>query len=604
MHIAGYTRAFSAFPDQPEIVRAVMIIGIDLGTTNSVAAYMTADGPRLIPNALGDVLTPSVVGIDAEGKLLVGRTAKELQVVEPERCAALFKRYMGSDWSIELGGRKFTPEELSAAVLRTLKEDAEAHLGVPLSQAVVTVPAYFNEHQRKATLTAGRIAGWDVKRILNEPTAAAIAYGMHQTDQDRLLAVVDLGGGTFDVSIVEQFEGTLEVRASSGESFLGGEDFTRTLVARVLESQGLMFERAELDAPRMVSRLIQQCEVAKCQLSGQETATVRVPTKAGEFRDDSPKITITRHQVETWCAHILARIELPIRRALGDARLNRADISEVILVGGATRMPMFIQHVTELFGLQPRCRLNPDEVVALGAAVQAGLIDKDRGVGDLVVTDVSPFTLGMSISKRLGLERRDGYFLPIINRNTTIPVSRVQRVQTTEPNQTRLAIQVYQGENRRVENNILLGEFELTNIPSGPAGQQVDVRFTYDLNGVLEVEATIVETKHKANHLITRHARGLDEKQIAAAVAAMQALKTHPREETVNRFLLRRAERVYQELPLLERQLLAEMLDGFEVALDIGQAEVIGRHQKALEEFLARYDRGEDENSLGNDDDL
>ena len=404
-----------------------MIVGIDLGTTNSVAAYMTADGPRLIPNALGEMLTPSVVAIDAEGKLLVGRTAKELQVVEPDRCAALFKRYMGSDWTIELAGKKFNPEQLSAAVLRALKEDAEAHLGFPVTEAVVTVPAYFNEHQRKATLNAGRIAGWEVKRILNEPTAAAIAYGMHQSDQDRLLAVVDLGGGTFDVSIVEQFEGTLEVRASSGESFLGGEDFTRTIVARVLESQGIMFERAELDAPRMVSRLIQQCEVAKCLLSGQETATVRVPNKAGDFHDDSPKMTISRQQLETWCAHILARIELPIRRALGDARLNRADISEVILVGGATRMPMFIQHAIDLFGLQPRCRLNPDEVVALGAAVQAGLIAKDRGVGDLVVTDVAPFTLGISISKRLGLERRDGYFLPIINRNTTIPVSRMLR---------------------------------------------------------------------------------------------------------------------------------------------------------------------------------
>jgi molecular chaperone HscC len=266
-------------------------------------------------------------------------------------------------------------------------------------------------------------------------------------------------------------------------------------------------------------------------------------------------------------------------------------------------MPMFIQHAIELFGLQPRCRLNPDEVVALGAAVQAGLIDKDRGVGDLVVTDVAPFTLGMSVSKRLGLERRDGYFLPIINRNTTIPVSRVQRVQTTEPNQTRLAVQVYQGENRRVENNILLGEFTLTNIPSGPAGQEVDVRFTYDLNGVLEVEATIVETQHKMNHLITRHAKGLNEKQIAAAVAAMQGLKTHPREESVNRFLLRRAERVYQELPLMERHMLAEILDGFEAALNLGEADMIVRHQKALEEFLARFDRGEDEeNPLGGED--
>lgn len=579
-----------------------MIIGIDLGTTNSVAAYMSPDGPRLIPNALGEVLTPSIVAIDAEGKLLVGRVAKELQVVEPQRCAALFKRYMGSDWTTELSGRKFTPEELSAAVLRSLKEDAEAHLGEPVSQAVITVPAYFNEHQRKATLNAGRIAGWEVQRILNEPTAAAIAYGMHQSDQDRLLAVVDLGGGTFDVSIVEQFEGTLEVRASSGESFLGGEDFTRTIAARVLESQGHVFERAELEHPQMVSRMIQQCEVAKCQLSSQESTTVRVPDRAGEFHDNSPKVSISRQQMESWCEHILNRVELPIRRALGDARLNRSDISEVLLVGGATRMPMFVQQTIGLFGLEPRCRINPDEVVALGAAVQAGLIARDQAVRDLVVTDVAPFTLGIAISKQFGLERRGGYFLPIINRNTTIPVSRVKRVQTIEPNQTELRLSVYQGENRRAENNMLLGEFEVANIPRGPAGQSVDVRFTYDLNGVLEVEATVVETGNKFNHLITRHARGLSEKQIADAVAAMQALKTHPREETVNRFLLRRAERVYQELSLIERQILSEMLDGFEAALDMGDAEVIGRHQKALEEFLSQFDSDDETRESGSDD--
>ncbi len=581
-----------------------MIIGIDLGTTNSVAAYMSPDGPRLIPNALGEVLTPSIVAIDADGKLLVGRVAKELQVVEPQRCAALFKRYMGSDWTIELSGRKFTPEELSAAVLRSLKEDAEADLGAPVAQAVITVPAYFNEHQRKATLNAGRIAGLDVQRILNEPTAAAIAYGLHQSDQDRLLAVVDLGGGTFDVSIVEQFEGTLEVRASSGESFLGGEDFTRTIAARVLESRGFLFERTELESPRMVSRMIQQCEVAKCQLSSGESATVRVPDQSGEFHDDSPKVTILRQQMETWCAHTLARVELPIRRALGDARLNRSDISEVLLVGGATRMPMFRQLATELFGREPRCRINPDEVVALGAAVQAALIAKDQAVRDLVVTDVSPFTLGIAVSKRFGIERRGGYFLPIINRNTTIPVSRVDRVQTTEPNQTELRVSVYQGENRRAENNVLLGEFEVTNIPRGPAGQSVDVRFTYDLNGVLEVEATVVETGNKINHLITRHARGLNEKQIAAAVEAMQALKTHPREETVNRFLLRRAERVYQELPLFHRHMLSDLLDGFESALDMGDAESIGRHQKALEEFLSQFDSDEDESRPSSNDDL
>ena len=302
-------------------------------------------------------------------------------------------------------------------------------------------------------------------------------------------------------------------------------------------------------------------------------------------------------QVDQWCKHILNRIELPIRRTLGDAGLTRADINEVVLVGGATRMPQVVERVTELFGREPKCRLNPDEVVALGAAVQAGLIARDEGVRDLVVTDVSPFTLGIEVSKRRGLEHADGYFMPVINRNTTIPVSRMHRVQTIQANQTKMSVRIYQGENRRVENNLLLGELTVDNIPRGPAGQSVDVRFTYDLNGVLEVEATVVETERKVNHLITRYARGLSEQQIQEAVAAMQALKTHPREETANRFLLRRAERVYQELPLLERQMLSELLDGFEEALNCGEADAIQRFREALDGFLERFDLGDGDES-------
>src|SRR3954454_8878137 len=264
------------------------VIGIDLGTTNSAAAWLADDGPRLIPNALGGVLTPSVVGLDPEGKLLVGAAAKELQVLHPDRCACLFKRHMGSDWTAELPGRAFTPEELSSLVLAALKADAEAFFKRPVKRAVITVPAYFNDRQRKATIAAGRIAGLEVERIFNEPTAAALAYGFHESEEDKTLLIFDLGGGTFDVSVVELFEGTLEVRASAGESFLGGEDFTRTLAARLLESKGHTFERAELVAPLMVSRVVQQCEVAKCRLSREDAVPVRVPARDGGFPDNGP----------------------------------------------------------------------------------------------------------------------------------------------------------------------------------------------------------------------------------------------------------------------------------------------------------------------------
>jgi molecular chaperone HscC len=578
------------------------IIGIDLGTTNSAAAWLADDGPKLIPNAVGGTLTPSVVGLDSDGKLVVGAAAKELQVLHPERCTCLFKRHMGSDWTAELPGRTFTPEELSSLILAALKADAEAYFKGPVGRAVITVPAYFNDRQRKATLAAGRIAGFEVERIFNEPTSAALAYGFHEANEDKTLLIFDLGGGTFDVSIVELFEGTIEVRSSAGESFLGGEDFTRTLAARVLQTQGLTFERAELAAPRQVSRLIQQCEVAKCKLSREESVTVRIPDKDGNFADDGPTVAVTREQFENWTQHILNRIELPIRRVLGDAKLSREKVDEVILVGGATRMPQVVRRVTDLLGKPPQRRLNPDEVVALGAAVQAGLFAKSKGVDDLVVTDVAPFTLGVEVAKDFGHERRSGYFLPVIERNTTIPVSRCQRVGTVEPNQTVIKVKIYQGESRRVEDNLCLGEFEVAGIPRGPAGQEVDIRFTYDLNGVLEVEATIVETGRAMSHVITRHAKGLTPDQVKTAVREMAKLKTHPREEQANRLLLRRAERLYQELSEDRREELGRLLDGFEAALAMQDADVIARHFEALELFLSVHD--DDGAGDGDDDDV
>jgi molecular chaperone HscC len=579
------------------------IIGIDLGTTHSVAAYMGPDGPTLIPNSLGESLTPSVVGLDDEGHLLVGRPAKEWQVLHPKQCAALFKRRMGDDEPIPIAGRKFSPEELSSLVLRSLKQDAEAFFKVPVERAVITVPAYFNDQQRKATINAGRIAGFKVERIFNEPTAAALAYGFHEARENKVLLIFDLGGGTFDVSVVELFEGSLEVRASCGESFLGGEDFTRSIAARLLEKAGTRFERAEMESPLAVSRLMQQCEKAKCLLSRQTEANVRMPNRNGDLDDSSATVTVTRDEFQTWTRSTLARVEMPVRRVLGDAKIKPSGIDEVILVGGATRMPAVIQLASDLFGKRPQCRLNPDEVVALGAAVQAGLIGRNEMVEDLVVTDVSPFTLGIEISKHFGGQIQSGFYLPVINRNTTIPVSRVEQVSTVYPNQTQVVVKIYQGEARRVDGNLFLGEFQVTGIPRGPAGQAVSVRFTYDLNGVLEVEATIVETAKTFSHVITRFAKGLKPDDVQRAVNEMKKLKTHPREDSVNSFLLRRAERLFQELPRAERDYLSNLLDGFEDALESRDPEEIGRHRAVLESFLQQFDPNADDSWENPDDD-
>ena len=580
------------------------IIGIDLGTTNSLAATLDGDRPRLIPNALGEVLTPSVVGLALDGRVLVGRAARELMVTHPDRCAAQFKRRMGTEWSVRLGDRSFRPEELSALVLRALKADAEADLGRPVGRAVITVPAYFNDDQRKATINAGTIAGLKVERILNEPTAAALAYGFRDPESERVLLIFDLGGGTFDVSIVDVMEGAIEVRASAGEGFLGGEDFTRAVVARLLERTGRGFEATEMRSPLLVSRLTQLAERAKRALTRDEATTVPMPDQGGTVAEGGPVEVVTRADFDLWTASLLARVEAPVRRALGDAKLKRGDIAEVILVGGATRMPGVVARVAAMFGRPPLVGIDPDEVVALGAAVQAGLIGRDASVEDLVVTDVAPFTLGIEITKTIGLEERTGYYFPVIERNTTIPVSRVRQVGTMHANQTSIVVKIFQGESRRVAENVPLGEFTVDGIPRGPAGQAIEVRFTYDLNGVLEVEATVASTGKKVAHVVEKHARGLSAAEIRRAVGAMQGLKVDPRDKAENRVLLQRAERLFGEVPAEARRMLDDLLDGFEQALVGADPEAIDRHRDALREFLDELDGGVDRGSRDDDPDL
>jgi molecular chaperone HscC len=355
-------------------------------------------------------------------------------------------------------------------------------------------------------------------------------------------------------------------------------------------------------APLLVSRLVWECEIAKCRLSRQDSATVRIPDRHGELTEQSPRAAVTREQFQSWTAHILERVEAPIYRVLRDAGVRSDDVDEVILVGGATRMPAVVERVTRIFSRPPHCRLNPDQVVALGAAVQAGLIGRHRSVEDIVVTDVAPFTLGIEISKRFGSELRDGYFLPVIHRNTTIPASRVEQVATLLPNQPEIVVKLYQGESRRVEDNLFLGEFVVKGVPRGPAGQAVDIRFTYDLNGVLEVEATVVQTRQKTTHVVTRYARGLSAGQIAEAVRAMAKLKTHPRDETPNRLLLRRAERMIKELSRHQREILNGLLDGFEEALALRDPEAIERHRAALTSFLDQFESAGNQDTEGSHD--
>ncbi len=542
-------------------------IGIDLGTTHSLVSVFRDGKPVLLPNAHGAVLTPSVVGVLPNGEIVVGQTAKEFRVTDPESCAWCFKRYMGQDRRIKLGKREFTPHELSSLVLRSLKEDASSTLGAEVTDAVITVPAYFNDHARQATRVAGEMAGLNVRRMINEPTAAALVYGFHDRSDEKNIVVIDLGGGTFDVTVMEVFEGTLEIRASAGESLLGGEDFTDRIVSEVLASENARLEVAELNSPLRVARLRSECESAKRKLATNEEAFIRVPESDGRFGEKPKRFRIDRKTFARLCDPLMQRIAGPIARALRDAELQASEIDEVILVGGATRMDALRRFVEDFFGKPAVMRHNPDEVVALGAAIQAALIGEDSAVDDMVMTDVCPFTLGVEVVKQLGGQIQDGYFSPVLHRNSTIPISKEEIYSTVVTNQPSVTVKVFQGDARKVSDNVLLGQLEVSPLPPGPAGSPFYIRFTYDVSGVLEVEAYTLGGK-KFRTVLTNHVKGLSPKSIEAARRRIGEMKFYPREDLANQQLARYAERMLGELHPTQRVQLDEALDAYESAMN------------------------------------
>lgn len=555
------------------------IIGIDLGTTNSLCAVFKDGKPVLIPNSHGEFLTPSAVGIVDE-QVIVGSAAKELQVAQPEKASLHFKRSMGTDTDFKIAGKVFNAPELSAVILKNLKEDAEKFLGHDVKDAVITVPAYFNDHQRKATKLAGKIAGLNVRRIINEPTAAALVYGFHDQDADKKLMIIDLGGGTFDVTIMEIFEGSLEITTTAGESFLGGEDFTFRMAAWTLQQAGMNFEMVEFRKPELMARLLKNCEKAKRDFASEQKVSIRLPDDKGELTDQS--VTMTKDQFNEITSELMKRLEKPVIRALRDADTLPDEIDEVILVGGATRMSLVTEFVKNLFKKDPCCEFNPDQVVALGAAVQAALIKDDQAVDDMVMTDVCPFTLGTEVTKVFGHQNQNGYFLPIIHRNTVIPVSKEEIVYTMHDNQRQLNIEVFQGEGRKVKDNINLGDLKIDDLPAKPKGMPIHVRFSYDLNGILEVEVFIPENGKKYSTVLTNHAKNLDESSVEDAVKKLQELKFYPRDDMANRRLLLFAESIVGELNVFERNSLEEVIDSFESALNSGDKDFYEATQKEL----------------------
>ena len=488
-------------------------IGIDLGTTNSVVAVMEGGKPTVIANAEGSRTTPSIVGFSKTGEKLVGQLAKRQAILNPDKTIASIKRHMGDDYKVNIDGKDYTPQEISAMILRKLADDASNYLGEKVTSAVITVPAYFNDAQRQATKDAGKIAGLDVLRIVNEPTAAALAYGLEKDRSEKVL-VFDLGGGTFDVSILEIGDGVHEVLSTSGDTHLGGDDFDQKVMDWICEE----FKKQEgIDLKgdkQAMQRVKEAAEKAKCELSSVMETNINLPFITADA--NGPKhldLNLTRAKFEDLCHDLLERCKKPVEQALSDAGISKSDINEVVLVGGSTRIPAVQLLVKEYTGKDPNQSVNPDEVVAVGAAIQAGVLAGE--VKDIVLLDVTPLTLG--------IETLGGVMTPLVPRNTTIPVSKSQVFSTAENNQTAVDIHVLQGERPMAKDNKSLGMFRLDGIPPAMRGlPQIEVTFDIDANGIVNVSAKDKATNKEQKITIT-NSSNLSEADIDKMVKEAEA---------------------------------------------------------------------------------
>lgn len=557
-----------------------MIIGIDLGTTNSLAAYFTGDSPRIIPNRLGKNLTPSVVSMDENEQIYVGDSAVERSLLHPESAASVFKRDMGSQRKFSLLHKTFTAEELSSFVLRALKEDAEHYLGEEVTEAVISVPAYFNDVRRRATKKAGELAGLKVERIISEPTAAAIAYGLYQNREHSRFLVFDLGGGTFDVSILEHFDSILEVRAVAGDNFLGGEDFTAVL-ENMFFQKFTQFHRLSMNE-KVLRHIHKQAELCKLGFSNSRSSSMQC-----KIDDELFTMETDLGKYEAACAELLERIRQPIKRSLSDAHIRLADIDKVVLVGGATKSPVIRRFVSRLFRALPDTNINPDEAIALGTAVQGAMKERKEAIREVILTDVCPFTLGTEVTRQWEKDcYENGVFCPIIERNTVIPTSRTERLYTIHDNQTKIRVNVLQGESRFASNNLSLGEL-LIDVPAAKAGEEaIDVTYTYDINSILEVEVKSISTQKVIKEVFKGRDVDMTEEEIKERLATLSYLKIHPRDREENKYLLLRGERIYEESLGDRRSALESALHKYETALNSYDPALIEDAKTKFKAFL------------------
>ncbi|HHW8765746.1 TPA: molecular chaperone HscC [Salmonella enterica] len=529
---------------------ATLAIGIDLGTTNSLIAVWQDGAAQLIPNKFGEYLTPSIISMDENKQILVGKPAAARKTSHPDKTAALFKRTMGSNTHWHLGEESFNAPELSSLVLRSLKEDAEDYLQQPIKDVVISVPAYFSDEQRKHTRLAAELAGLNAVRLINEPTAAAMAYGLHTQQNSRSL-VFDLGGGTFDVTVLEYATPIIEVHASAGDNYLGGEDFTHLLLDEVLKRWNL--DKSALTDSDLAA-LYACVEAAKCASGSPLRMSWLYQERALEstFYDD---------ELEALWLPLLNRLRTPIEQALRDSRLKPEQIDSLVLVGGASQMPLVQRIAVRLFGKLPYQSYDPSTIVALGAATQAACRLRHEDVEEVILTDICPYSLGVEVNRQ-GVP---GIFSPIIERNTTVPVSKVETYSTMHPEQDSICVRVYQGESHKVKNNILIDSFDVMLKPNGHI-QAIDIRFSYDINGLLEVDVLLEDGKSESR-IISHNATSLTTQQIDASRERLQALKIYPRDMLINRTFKAQLEEQWSRALGDEREMLGEIITDFDAAL-------------------------------------
>lgn len=527
------------------------VIGIDLGTTNSLACIWKDGKAQLIPNSFGEYMTPSVVGVDDDKNIIVGKAAKERLISHPDKTVSSFKCFMGTDKKIILDDKEYRAEELSSLVLRKIKEDAEVYLGESVEEAVISVPAYFNDNGRSATKLAGELAGFKVERIINEPSAAALAYGI-DTAEDNTYLVFDFGGGTLDISIVDIFDGVIEIIAVAGDNHLGGDDFNLAVVKYFCGENGIDFD---LVPPEQRAIILKQAELCKITLSSSSKAGMVASINGADY-----SLVLDSNMLLKATASLFDRIKAPMSKALTDASMTANDISDVILVGGSSHMPLVQKYLESLFKREIRCTVSPDTAVALGVGIVTGIKSREDDIKDIVLTDICPFTLGIN-----NYNEEDPYrpiFFPLIERNTTLPASVEHNFYTSVNNQREINISVAQGEKYYFANNLKLGEITV-NVPPAPAEKEgVTVRLTYDINGILQIDVTRIGTnKTKSKTIISN--KYLSDDEIKRKLAELEKLKIHPRDNDQVIYLVARAERLFEESKADRRVIIRERLQYF-----------------------------------------